>query len=136
MKTLILTVGLPRSGKTTWAREQNIPIVNRDSIRLALHGQAFLTKAEPIITILENLMVESLFLAGHEKVIIDATHITAKRRERWTDYISTLGSDYRLVLEKFSVSEEVCMQRAIDTYREDLIPVIVRMSQQLDIDLI
>src|SRR5690554_6874569 len=31
---LICTVGLPRSGKTTWARKQSYPIVNPDSIRL------------------------------------------------------------------------------------------------------
>ncbi len=33
MNRLILTVGLPRSGKTTWALEQGWPIVNPDSIR-------------------------------------------------------------------------------------------------------
>ena len=35
---LIVMVGLPRSGKTTWARKQGYPIVNPDSIRLAFHG--------------------------------------------------------------------------------------------------
>ena len=41
MKEIIVTVGLPRSGKTTWAREQGYPIVNPDSIRLSLHGKRF-----------------------------------------------------------------------------------------------
>jgi predicted kinase len=36
MQQLILTVGLPRSGKTTWAKQQGVPMVNRDAIRLAL----------------------------------------------------------------------------------------------------
>ena len=33
-KKLIMTIGLPRSGKSTWARTQACPIVNQDSIKL------------------------------------------------------------------------------------------------------
>ncbi len=46
MKKLICTVGLPRSGKSTWCKTQSYPIVNKDSIRLALHGQRYLQDAE------------------------------------------------------------------------------------------
>lgn len=49
-KTVILTSGLPRSGKTTWALKQSLSIVNRDAIRLALHGQPFIPEAEDIYT--------------------------------------------------------------------------------------
>src|SRR5258706_417694 len=46
--TLIVMVGLPWSGKSTWAREQgNWPIVCPDEIRFALHGQRFIAEAEP-----------------------------------------------------------------------------------------
>jgi len=38
MKILILTVGLPRSGKSTWAAKKGFPIVSPDAIRLAMHG--------------------------------------------------------------------------------------------------
>ena len=38
-----------RSGKTTWARQQGVPIVNRDAIRLALHGQRFEPRAESVV---------------------------------------------------------------------------------------
>ncbi|GAF94425.1 unnamed protein product, partial [marine sediment metagenome] len=64
-KKLILTVGLPRSGKTTWARKQGIPMVNPDSIRLALHGKAFIEEAEPMIWTIAKYMVRALFIAGH-----------------------------------------------------------------------
>jgi len=57
MKKLIMTVGLPRSGKSTWARKQGHPIA--------------------------KYMVQSLFLAGHDTVILDATNTTAQRREEW-----------------------------------------------------
>ena len=50
MKTLILTVGLPRSGKSTWALQQGHPVVNRDGIRKALHGEVYLQPAEDMVT--------------------------------------------------------------------------------------
>lgn len=81
--TLIMTVGLPQSGKTTWAQTQRHPIVNPDSIRLALHGQPFYGDAEPFVWSIAKCMVRSLFLAGHETVILDATNITRKRRDDW-----------------------------------------------------
>ena len=81
--TLIGMVGLPRSGKSTWAQAQNHPIVCLDSIRLALHGQAYIQSAEPFVRAIARVMVESLFLSGHNKVILDATNITRKIRDEW-----------------------------------------------------
>lgn len=47
--TLVLMVGLPRSGKSTIARSGRVPIVSPDAIRLALHGQPFIASAEPTV---------------------------------------------------------------------------------------
>jgi predicted kinase len=73
-KTLIMTVGLPRSGKSTWAIAQGHPVVCPDAIRLALHGQPFIATAEPVVWATAKLMVASLFEAGHGVVILDATN--------------------------------------------------------------
>lgn len=70
MVRLLVTVGLPRSGKSTWAKQQGAPVVNPDAIRLALHGQAFLQEAEPLVWVMAKYMVEALFLAGHSTVIL------------------------------------------------------------------
>jgi predicted kinase len=83
MPTLVLTCGLPRSGKTTWAQTQDVPIVNPDSIRLALHGKPFISLAEPFVWAIAKVMVRALFLAGHDRVIVDATNTTRKRRDDW-----------------------------------------------------
>ncbi len=49
-KLLIATVGLPRSGKTTWAlnyaQSSLAPIVNPEAVRLAIHGQRYAAVAE------------------------------------------------------------------------------------------
>lgn len=82
-KRLILTVGLPRSGKSTWAKEQDCPIVSPDAIRLALHGQTYKPDEEGLVWWVAKKMVKSLFLAGHQRVIVDATNVTKERRAFW-----------------------------------------------------
>ena len=121
-KILILTIGLPRSGKTTWAKKQGHPIVNPDSIRLALHGQAYVPDAEPMVWVIAKYMVKALFLAGHTTVVVDATNTTVKRRSDWR------SDDWSLQGALFSTSADECIQRAKDTDMENLVPVIERMS--------
>jgi predicted kinase len=121
MNTLILTVGLPRSGKSTWAKSTGLPIVNPDAIRLALHGHNYITDAEPMVWVIAKYMVRALFLSGHNEVILDATNLTKKRRDEW---IGPWNIEYKLFTH---VSKEECIKRAINSNREDLIPVIERM---------
>ena len=119
---LILTVGLPRSGKSTWAQKMGQPIVSPDAIRLSLHGQVFIATAEPLVWAMARLMVASLFEAGHTVVILDACNATQKRRDEWLDP--------RWVIEtvNFTATKEKCIERA-KAGREDLIPVIERMAK-------
>jgi len=126
MKKVILTVGLPRSGKSTWSNEQGYPIVNKDSIRLAIHGEAFLPKVENLVSYIEEKMIESLFNAGHDVIIIDATHLKQKYIERWY-------KDYDVELKFFYTPIKECKKRAKETRKEYLIPVIDRMLNQTDI---
>jgi len=108
MNTLYVTVGLPRSGKSTWARQQRVPIVNPDSIRLALHGQRFYPPAEPFVWAMADLMVRALFIAGHNKVILDATNTTKSRRDKW------LSVKWTTCYVLFGTEKEECIRRAGD----------------------
>lgn len=122
--TLLLTVGLPRSGKSTWARSTELPMVNPDSIRLALHGKAFDSAYEDEVWRLARLMVKSLFIAGHSYVILDATNLTEQRRREWDSELWDTG------YVEFHTPVEVCTQRAITSNTPYLIPVINRMAAQ------
>jgi len=127
MKTLILTIGLPQSGKSTWAQKQGHPIVNRDSIRLAFHGHAYIQESEPVISVFEEYMVKSLFIAGHDTVIVDATHLRPEYIERWQK-----SKLWEVQFEYFTgVPVEECIRRARENGREELIPVIKRMSEHV-----
>lgn len=125
MKTLIITVGLPRSGKSTWAKQQRAPAINRDSIRLALHGERFLLKAEPWVTTITDTMIDSFFLYGqYEHLIIDECNVTKKRRERW------LAPDRETLFVVFNTPYEVCRQRALTSLDFEILPVIDRMAEE------
>lgn len=125
MNTLILMVGLPRSGKSTLARkyveDHNAAIVNPDAIRLALHGQAFIAEAEPMVWCLAKYMVKHNFLAGHDKVILDATNLTKERRREWRSKHWSLAYYY------VDTDIDTCIERAIANNQQELVPVIKRM---------
>ena len=123
---LILTVGLPRSGKSTWARQQGLPIVNPDSIRLALHGKAFIKESEPMVWAIAKYMVMALFLAGHTKVIVDAANTTQKRRDEWK------SDKWQIIYQVFPTSKEECISRAKSSNAEYLIPIIESMAEKAD----
>lgn len=130
MKLLICTVGLPRSGKTTWARQQSFPIVNPDSIRFALHGHRFIEAAEPFVWATAKVMIDSLFKAGHDTVILDATNTTEERRQEWVKEGKFRG--FEVQFKVIDTPREVCLQRAeaeSDTY---IIPIIEKMALQWD----
>lgn len=119
---LLLTIGLPRSGKSTWARSQGYPVINPDAIRLALHGQRFAAEAEPFVWASAKLMVRALFLAGHKTVILDATNTTKKRREEW------LSPDWAVYYKVFATPADVCRARAEALGDTEILPVIDRMA--------
>jgi predicted kinase len=128
VKRLIGLVGLPRSGKSSLAKELakhlRAPIVEPDAVRLSFHGKRFYAPAEPMVWAVVKLMVKSLFQAGHEDVIFDATNVTMDRRRDW---LSSVWKTQWLVVD---TPPHICIERAIATGYSDLVPVISRMSQE------
>jgi predicted kinase len=128
---LYLPVGLPRSGKSTWAdslrKKMGAVIVNPDSIRLALHGQDFIASAESIVWATAELMVKSLFLAGHKTVVLDATNVKKDDRKKWIR-----PNQWKHFFVTFYTPKDVCIARAIEGGREYLVPVIEKMNEQFE----
>lgn len=127
---MIITVGLPKAGKSTWAREQGHPVVNPDSIRLALHGQKFYGPAEPMIWAIAYVMTDALFKAGHKTVIVDATCVSKRRRTPW---VERFGKTARVTFRVFNTSPEECIKRAMADGEPDMVPVIKDMMKEWDL---
>ena len=125
-KTLICTVGLPLSGKTTWARDQGFPIVNPDSVRLAIHGLRFEPLTEPLVWAITKIMVRALFTAGHDKVIVDACNTSRKRRDNWQ------SNDWDTQFVVIDTPRRGCIHRAQEKNDEEIIPSINRMAENWD----
>ena len=86
-------VGLPRSGKSTYARALQAHgwvRVSPDDFRLALHGRAFHAPAEPTVWASAELAVRALLIGGH-RVVVDATNATRRRRAPWIAMARALG---------------------------------------------
>lgn len=129
MKVLICMMGLPRSGKSTWARTHwgltPFPIVNPDSIRLAVHGQQFYGPAEPLIWSMARIFVRSLFYAGHNYVVLDATNTTRARRDDWK------SSEWTTCFMEIKADLDLCLERAKES-GQGLCDAIVSMHNKYE----
>lgn len=125
---LILTIGLPRSGKSTWSLKQGCPIVSSDAIRLSIFGKLWWPPGEQQVLATARTMVRALFFAGHSTVIFDSISLTKESRKFWLP-----TSDCSWVLEYLvmQTSEAVCIERARECGREYLVPVIQHGAEVL-----
>lgn len=122
--TLVLTIGLPRSGKSTWAlnqaKEYGHVIVCADSLRLAITGQKVCWPAEAIVWATAQYMVKAMFYSGHPVVILDACNLRSHRRLEW------VCDQWKTVLHLVPTGVDECLQRAIALGQIDLLDVIRR----------
>lgn len=137
VKILIVTIGLPQSSKSTWSRSLEQPIINRDSIRWALGGSIRYFSEEEKVSEIEKIMVKSLFYAGHDIVIVDATHLKQKYRDAWETFANKI-TDFKckVVYKRFRTSVEECIERAKINFPEDenFPSIIFNMWENAEID--
>jgi len=124
-KLLICMVGLPYSGKSTFAKAYDYPVVCPDAIRVALHGRKFIPEAEPYVWAIARTMVKSLFLAGHQAVVLDATNTTEERRKEW------MSKDWKTFFRVVDTPVDVCLARAEVLGDLQIIPIIQKMAEKL-----
>ena len=126
VKTLICTMGLPRSGKSTWARNQPFPVISPDAVRLALHGKRHWPPGETMVWALLPLMVKALFEAGNDTVILDATNVTRWEREQWQ------SDQWETVFHFIDTDAATCAARVLITNQPDVIEAIDRKSKEFE----
>lgn len=114
MATIYLLRGLPGSGKSTRAAqlhaETGAEIVNRDSLRMALHGVWWSgdTDKEAEVTFYERSLVVDNLKNGRS-VIIDATNLVAEYTAQWYKLAKEYGARVEPVIMHTDV--ETCIER-------------------------
>ena len=124
-RRLIITVGYPRCGKSTWAKGTGIPVVSSDAIRMAIFGQLWYEASEHWVLPFARTMVRSLFFAGHSRVIWDSVNITEALRTVWRPSPDMLWERTYTI---FNTTADECRRRADATDRPYLKGVIDRME--------
>jgi predicted kinase len=120
MTRLLITRGLPASGKTTFARklQPQVVRVNRDDLRLMLHGRRLFTQwAEGQVTRLQRASVEAL-LRAHADVIVDDTNLRAKTVREWAELAAHVHATFE-VHDFTDVPLEECIRRDAERTGDD-----------------
>src|SRR5262245_22018524 len=115
MPTLTVTRGLPASGKTTWAREQQLTArrtarINRDDLRRVMHGGMIGADwAERQVTLVQRTAIEALLRRGVD-VICDDTNLRAEVMRSLAALARRCDASF--VVQDFTdVPVDVCIER-------------------------
>lgn len=109
MAKLIMLIGIPGSGKTTYSKdlsnEYEAIVVSTDRVRQTYVG---IDEKDVFPTVYKMCFEE---LNAGRNVILDATHITPKVRKRSFDALDTFGISYDKVAVYIDTPVEECVRR-------------------------
>ena len=130
---LHFTMGLPRSGKSTfcktWMYEKPGRVVlSGDDFRMAIYDRRFQLVGEELVRASMITAARALVHAGHE-VMIDETNTT------YTSVRHILNIDKEAEAWIFMTDKDECIKRAINCGHDDLQPSIERMAENLSITM-
>lgn len=122
-KKIILCVGLPASGKSSWARDRikehpdRYKRINRDDLRCMIDNGKWSRGREKYIKQAE-LALADLYLSNGFQVIIDDCNLAESTKAMWQEFAKQHQAE--IEIQDFThISLEVCLER--DQHRPDYV---------------
>lgn len=123
---VILLVGLPGSGKSTWAAANGLPVISSDHVREMLADDATDQTIHKRVFATVRYLVRHRIAIGRRVTCVDATHLTPKERR---PYLKMVGCQVEAVY--FATPVEECQRRNQSRARVVPAEVILRMAARL-----
>jgi predicted kinase len=107
--TVVLAIGLPGSGKSSWFKRHNIRPLSSDLLRELLFDDAQEQRFQDLVFSNLRSMLKARLVARRPMNYVDATNLTPHDRHSWVKLAKDYGYDVQGVF--FDVPLEVCLER-------------------------
>ncbi len=106
---VVLAIGLPGSGKSSWFKRNNITPLSSDLLRMLLFDDASEQRFQDLIFSNLRSMLKARLIARRPMNYVDATNLTPHDRHSWIKLAKDFG--YEVQALYFDVPLEVCLER-------------------------
>jgi predicted kinase len=107
--TVVLAIGLPGSGKSSWFKRHNITPLSSDLLRSLLFDDPTEQRFQDLVFSNLRSMLKARLIARRPMNYVDATNLTSHDRHAWIKLAKDYGYEVQAVF--FDVPLEVCLER-------------------------